>query len=128
MEPRKRERYIRWQNHRISQFSFSINLFLSFGVASLAFAITQKLADDSKISESIDTVILWWACSCAFGCLATLSRLLDFRYTARKILAPSFANKFVAKYSGAVSWSSFWLQVGSYVVGAVILLRAVLNA
>ncbi|MFS1526276.1 hypothetical protein ACL7TT_19610 [Microbulbifer sp. 2304DJ12-6] len=84
MNTETRERYLRWQNFRITQFSFAINLFLGFGVASLAFAINQKLSESSKIVGDIDSVISWWAASCVLGCFATIVRLLDFRYTAKK--------------------------------------------
>lgn len=127
MNSESNDRYIRWQNYRISQFSFAVNLFLSFGVASLAFAISQKLADGSKIQAALNSVIFWWAISCAFGCAATIVCLLDFRYTAKKIRAQSCFNNFMAKICGPISWGAFWTQISSYIIGAFILLRAVIN-
>jgi hypothetical protein len=38
------ERYLRWQEYRINQLSFAINLFLSFAVASIGYAINLKLS------------------------------------------------------------------------------------
>ncbi|OCQ23590.1 hypothetical protein A7985_06510 [Pseudoalteromonas luteoviolacea] len=43
MTPEQRERYARWQNHRVSQLSFSINLFLGFSVSWLAYVINLLL-------------------------------------------------------------------------------------
>lgn len=39
MTPEEHERYVRWQDYRITQMSFAINLFLGFAVASLAYII-----------------------------------------------------------------------------------------
>lgn len=43
MTPDDHARYVRWQDHRITQLSFAANLFLGFAVASLAYAINLKL-------------------------------------------------------------------------------------
>lgn len=128
MNPQEKDRYIRWQGYRISHFSFAINLFLGFGVASLAFAINQKLGSASKIEATLNSIIIWWAFSVSFGSIATISRLLDFRYTAQKIKSKDCINSFMAKACGPASWAMFWLQVIFYVGGAYILIKAVLNA
>lgn len=81
MTPEQRERYARWQNHRVSQLSFSINLFLGFSVASLAYVINLLLTS-AKGDAVLECVLIIWALSASAGCIATISRLLDFRYTA----------------------------------------------
>lgn len=118
MDSEQKERYVRWQNYRINQLSFSINLFLSFGVASLAYAINQKITHASGVSQpEIVLSIYWWSASTVLGTIATLSRLLDFRYTARKIKDSSESDKCKAKILGKVTWGTFWAQVITYVIG-----------
>ena len=102
MDSEQKERYVRWQDHRVTQLSFAINLFLGFAVASLAFAINIKLKDKPHAAIPLDTVIVWWAACAILGCIATVSKLLDYRYTARKIKYGPSINKGVAKLTSEV--------------------------
>lgn len=117
MNPEQRERYVRWQNHRVSQLSFSINLFLGFSVASLAYVI-NLLLNSEKGNTVLECVLITWAFSAVAGCIATVTRLLDFRYTASKIRSPNGCNKFLAAHLGKVTWGMFWLQIILYPFGA----------
>lgn len=83
-EDRKNERFVRWQEYRITQLGFSINLFLGFSVASMAFVINLLLGG-GKGNAELKFVLVVWAVSSLFGCVSTISRLLDFRYTAKKL-------------------------------------------
>jgi hypothetical protein len=113
----QRERYARWQNHRVTQLSFSINLFLGFAVASLAYVINLILTN-AKGNTVLECVLIIWAISASAGCIATVSRLLDFRYTALKIRSPNTHNKFLAAHLGKVTWAMFWVQIILYPYGA----------
>ena len=122
MDSDQKERYVRWQNYRITQLSFSINLFLAFAVASLAYAINLKINNVSGvIIVELYCSIYWWSASFALGVLATVSRLLDFRYTAIKIKeikdGDTF-NAFMAQWCGKITWGAFWVQLISYCFGA----------
>lgn len=128
MEPDQRKRYVRWQNYRITQLSFSINLFLGFAVASLAYVINLKIASGAHRGIPLETVIVWWSVSAAFGSMATVSRLLDYRYTAKKIKENGRLNAFMAKWCGPVTWGCFWIQIVSYTVGAYVFIVGVINA
>ena len=112
-----KERYIRWQNNRITQLSFSINLFLGFSVASLAFVINLLLTT-AKGNVVLKCVLIIWAVSACAGCIATVSRLLDFRYTALKIKSPNRYNTFLSTHLGKVTWGMFWVQILLYPYGA----------
>ena len=125
MNDNQRERYVRWQNHRITQQSFTINLFLTFAVASLAYIINLKISGNSLNNLEINKVINIWSWSAVFGCVATISKLLDYRHTARKIKDGGKFNSFTAKYCGLVTWGSMWAQIGSYALGAQMFLSAV---
>ena len=117
MTPEQRERYVRWQNYRVSQLSFSINLFLSFSVASLAYVINLLLSS-AKDNATLKCVLIIWAISAGVGCIATVSRLLDFRYTALTIKSPNSCNTFLAAHLGKVTWAMFWVQIILYPYGA----------
>lgn len=118
MEPEQKERYVRWQNYRINHLTFSINLFLGFAVASLAYVINIKInAPQGTSNIEYFCPIYWWSASAVLGTVATLSRLLDFRYTARKIKDSSESDKKKAKVFGRVTWGAFWAQVITYVAG-----------
>lgn len=125
MEPEQKERYVRWQKYRISQLSFSINLFLGFAVASLAYAINLKVTGTVSDSPELELSIYWWSASAILGSISTLSRLLDFRYTARKIKDENPCDKEKAKFFGKVTWGTFWAQITSYLIGGYVFISSV---
>ena len=128
MEPEKKERYVRWQDYRISQLSFSINLFLGFAIASLAYVINLKLGKSSLNPDILVFIIKWWSWSAVLGCVATVSRLLDFRYTAKKIREGGKFNSFMAKTLGPITWGMFWGQILTYVGGAYYFISSITSA
>lgn len=128
MKPEQKERYVRWQNYRITQLSFSINLFLGFAVASLAYVINLKLTTTSNNSEFLIFIIKWWSWSATLGCLATISRLLDFRYTAKKIKFGGGFNIFISKWLGGITWGAFWGQLITYIGGAYCFISVIINS
>lgn len=118
MDQEQKERYVRWQNYRINQLTFSINLFLGFAVASLAYVVNLKVTNTLGLNKAdLSLAIYWWSSSALAGSIATLSRLLDFRYTARKIKDSSASDKRKAKIFGQVTWGFFWVQVIAYLAG-----------
>jgi hypothetical protein len=117
MDENKKQRYVRWQDYRIRQLSFSINMFLGLAVASLGFVIKVRLEDKIPIVIVLLPVVLW-AISVFSGCVATLSRLVDFRHTAKKIKDGGELNTFIAEWSGQVTWAAFWAQALTYLIGA----------
>lgn len=128
MDPQKHDRFVRWQDYRITQMSFSINLFIGFAVASLAYAINLKLENKPHGGIPIEATIIWWSFSAAFGGVATISKLLDYRYTARKIKDGGPFNTLMAKYCGQITWASFWVQIITYSVGSTIFVLNAINA
>lgn len=120
-------RYIRWQDYRISQLSFSINLFLGFAIASLGYIINMKLQNGHQVVPLTDVIMVFWLISAILGCAATITRLLDFRYTARKILCGGTFNSFMAKYCGPVTWGCFWGQLILYATGTYLFVDVARN-
>lgn len=125
MTPEEQERYVRWQDYRVTQTSFVINLFLGFAVASLAYAINLKLGSKFHGNIPLETTVLWWAMSATAGALATMSKLLDYRHTARKIKDGGCFNSFMAKCCSRVTWGCLWFQVMSYAWGAFLFIKGV---
>lgn len=137
MTEEDKERYVRWQNYRITHLSFSINLFLTFGVAALGFSIA--LLRDANFALPmgkgylLSRSIYWLSGSVILGTTATLCRLWDFRCTALKIRKKfsGFRHStavFLARWLGGVSWSLFLLQLASLACGVWMLISAVLLA
>lgn len=123
-----KERYVRWQSYRITQMSFTINLFISFSVASIAYAINLKFKSIPHGNIPLDITIFLWAFSAAIGVLSSISRLLDYRYTAKKIKDGGGAfNSFMSKYCGPVSWGCFWAQILLYTWGGYLFIKGALN-
>lgn len=108
--------------------SFAINLFLGFAIASLAYAVNLKLENKAHGGIPVEATIILWSCSATFGCLATMSKLLDCRYTAQKIKDGGSFNTFMAKYCGPITWGFFWVQFITYPIGATIFVLGVINA
>jgi len=133
--PDDKERYVRWQDYRITQFSFAINLFLTFAVAALGFSLA--LLKDSTFNPPSGSGLLLrhaiysLAASVVFGTLTTLSRLLDFRCTSIKIRKKysdwrQRAAEILAEWFGGVSWGLFYIQLASLAYGGFRLLSAIL--
>lgn len=120
MNPEQRERYIRWVDYRVNHLSHSINLFLGFAVASLAYAINLKIDGQFDGICALNSSIIIFALSAVFGCLATITKLLDYRYTARKIKDGGEFNTVMANHIGSFTWAFFWIQLAIYSVGALI--------
>ncbi len=122
------DRYVRWQNNRISHLSYSINLFLGFAVASLAFAISFKLNKNISINIPINLIIICWSYSAFIGCAATVTKLIDYRCTASKIRKPGKINTFIAKHCGTLTWGLFWSQIITYIIGSYFFITSLINA
>ena len=73
MKKSQRERYVRWQEYRMTQLSFAINLFIGFAVASIAYVIEMKLELKPHGSIPLETVII------LFGSSAYLVLLRPYR-------------------------------------------------
>ena len=122
------ERYVRWQSYTISQLTFALNLFLGLSLGSLAFAFS--LVRDKNFllfgcPKTLFQISLISLClSTLAGCFSVVSRLLDFRFTAKKIRSDESADiedsstyKYSYKILGSLTWRLFWLQVLTLGIG-----------
>lgn len=120
MSEQDRDSFLRWQEYRISHLSFSINLFLGFSVTSIAFLIQQNskpLSSPPYLSQELIESLLWWFLSAMFGVIATLSRLVDFRYTAKRIRGGRKQYFCLTKIAGHTTWVCFGCEVAAYCIG-----------
>ena len=131
------DRYIRWQSYTISQLTFALNLFFGMSAGSLAFAFTLIkdkefiLTGCPRLFFQISLISLCVAILTSCG--AVVSRLLDFRFTARKIRSDETANNeesgvynYKSKILGNLTWRLFWLQLASLSIGLVGLIIGVM--
>lgn len=131
------DRYIRWQSYTISQLTFALNLFFGMSVGSLVFAFTLIKDKDFVLSgcpKLIFQIALISLCVAVLAsCGAVVSRLLDFRFTAKRIRLNETANneesgvyKYRYKILGQLTWRLFWLQLLTVGIGLVGLIGGVL--
>jgi hypothetical protein len=87
-EEDENEPYTRWQGFRISQLGLCISLFLTFAVAILGFSINLLIQPNWAITTCFAKVffsfsLLFGLVSVLLGSVACLTRLADFRKTAK---------------------------------------------
>lgn len=97
----------------------------------------QVINGDSFIIHGIEKshfyyAFYWLSSSIGFGVLATITRLIDFRYTAFKIRKKYKGSKsklinFIAKYVGNLTWIFFGVQTGSLMIGIFFFLESILT-
>ncbi len=129
------DRHTKWQGLRRDQLSLTNNLFLTFGLAICGYLSVYFL--DNK--KPLDCCVVWgytWVCvSITAGTLVAVSRLYDFRFTAKKIwreelwLKKSLAedlkkmkrNKCAYRIFGCISWILLIAQIVSFLIGIIYL-------
>jgi len=80
--------YVRWQGFRAAQLTLCISLFLSFSLATLGFSVNLLVQKDYGVSNCYAKVIFLFSLifgllSVFLGAVACLTRLADFRTTAK---------------------------------------------
>lgn len=80
------ENYIRWQNYRITQLGFTINLLIILAVGLIAFTI--KYLQSDLILNGFQKILFWFGSfltlsSIGIGLFVVVNRLEDFRITAQ---------------------------------------------
>jgi hypothetical protein len=121
MTDAERDSFVRWQAYRINHLSFSINLFLGFAVASIAYLVSSSDsagASGRALSSEMLMALIWWFVSAVSGIAATVSRLIDFRYTAKRIRAGRKGYECTTWFAGHGTWIFFGIALASYCAGA----------
>ena len=87
MTDKYKEVFVRWQGRSLEYFSYTINLFLAFGVGSLGFGV--NLLRDASFSPTgcakyvFGASLLLLLLSIAVGIACVLYRVKDFRTTTK---------------------------------------------
>lgn len=141
MEEDIKKRYVRWQEYRINHFTFTNNIFLTFSVAAIGFwikLITDKdflLIDANK--DYFGITLIFICISAAAGSCAVVTRLIDFRYTARLIIIEHKEEnktkkeniyRILIKEAGFWSWIFLLIQILSLAIGVAFFLKTILVA
>jgi len=126
------ERYNRWQGFAITQLSVAVSLISGLSVAGLGFG-ASLLSNESQASTLLVLSSMFCLCISAFcSCGAVVTRLLDFRLTARKVRKdqkPEYDKPLVIFWKdkdeyGKATWRLFWAGQFSFLLGALSLIVA----
>jgi hypothetical protein len=125
------DNFQRWQKILIDQLGYALNLVLTLSVAALAYWF--QLLRDSDFKPS-STAKVWMiisfsglALAAGSGLACVLTRLLDFRGTARRARNnPKAPMKGTLRLLGATTWTFFSGQLASFAVGIIALAVALL--
>ena len=131
------ERFVRWQGYSMGQLTFALNLFFGLSVGALGFAFTLIRDENFILTSCPKTLFQISLISLSFailiGCSAVVSRLFDFRYTARKIRSDeknegeeSAVYKYRSSFLGRLTWRLFWSQLFTLGLGLITLIVSVL--
>lgn len=128
------ERYNRWEGHRITQLGVCISLFLTFSVAALGFSANLLVQHTDAIAAchvkiSFLLSVGFGMLSVALGSTACLTRLVDFRKTARipnllKDDKKQEADRLRGECGllGRFTWRLFYCQLATFILQAFLLI------
>jgi uncharacterized membrane protein YtjA (UPF0391 family) len=123
------DKFTRWQQRTIEHLGFSINLILTLSLGALGYTLnsynktsTQCLA---KCLFVLGVVLL--LLSVMFGIIASLTRLYDFRYTARinrEEEVERYRLRRITDRLGVCTWLLLWFEIITFFlgVGAIVFL------
>ena len=123
-------RFIRWQGLAITQLSVAVSIVSGFSVAGLALGASSLLQGQEPRPSMLGLVAMGFLLLAAFcSCAAVITRLIDFRLTARKVMKdmkPDYDKPLLIfwrdkdEYSRA-TWRLFWAGQIAFLIGASLL-------
>jgi len=129
--------YVRWQGLAITQMTVAVSLFSGLSIASLGFGFSLLRDDKFVLCDKLNGVFISSLAlllfSSIFSCSVVITRLLDFRLTARKsrkTQKPDY-NRSLTIFGlgsdayGKLTWMLFWLSCISFFLGIVLLFATV---
>lgn len=128
------ERFVRWQGLAITQLSVAVGLLSGLSIAGIGagLALLQEqefiLSGPYKAAFAISILLLVVTTFCSCG--AVLTRLLDFRLTARKARGKRPLTIFLrnSDYYSCATWRLFWAGCMCFLIGASLLVTSVGSA
>lgn len=119
----KGERYVRWNGYTMAQFTVVLALLSGLSVSALGAGITLLQRSPVFVHGGHGSAfVIGMVCFVAvilLTLLAAISRLLDFRLTARKVRGRLDRTMFGwdDKQFGKISWFLFWMAAAAFGVG-----------
>jgi len=130
-------RYNRWQGLAIAQLTVAVALISGLSVAGLGAGLSLIQNENFVLNG-------WWKCAFALSqaffiiaaflsCAAVITRLLDFRLTARSVRKQQNPNYdkpltifgYDSEKYGRATWLFFWPSCISLTLGAVLLIASI---
>lgn len=131
-------KFQRWQEKTLNQFTYTINLFLGISIAIVGFQFSLLLKNDfapqcfGKFSFSSSLLLL--LISSALGATCVINRLKDFRITSRITRLKEADNdnelhelREKSDNLGDRTWLIFWWQFGLFWAGIIFLVLSMLT-
>lgn len=127
------DRYNRWQGHAIAQLSVAVALISGLSVAGLGLGLSLLQNENFQPSAPFKCTFFWslflLLFAAFFSCGAAITRLLDFRLTARKVRKdknPKYDRSLTIFWLSSdaysrITWRLFWLGCISFMLGVVLL-------
>ena len=127
------DRYNRWQGLGIAQLSVAVALISGLSVAGLGVGLAllqnkEFLLTAPKCIFSASLLILLIAA--LLSCGAVITRLLDFRLTARKVrkdMKPTYDKPLTIFWLGpdGATWGLFWSSCLTFLLGVILLVVSI---
>lgn len=131
------DRYNRWQGLEIAQLTVAVALISGLSVSALAVGLSLLQNKEFVLSGVFKAMFAWsfplllLAAVSSSG--AVVSRLLDFRLTARKVRNeqnPTYSRSLTMFWLGPeeygrLTWFLFWLSCLVFLVGVVLLFASI---
>jgi hypothetical protein len=131
------DRYNRWQGLAIVQLSVAVALISGLSVSGLAVGLSL-LQNREFAPYGVYKVMFSWSfplllLAAVFSSSAVVSRLLDFRLTARKARKdqkPSYSRPLKIFWLGRetygrITWLLFWLSCLAFLLGVILLFASI---
>ncbi len=131
--------FVRWQTIAVTQLTYSINLLLTFAVATLAYQVTLLGGEKFFLAASwqkclFSSSLLFLGASILFGIYVVVNRLRSFRATMQAAWAREKGNTEILATNRALykvldshTWWLFWWQAGTFTAGIVLTVISVLS-
>ena len=119
-------RYVRWQGIAMAQFTVAIALLSALSIsmlgASLMLILDEDFPNPGPHGIALGLSMLLLMAVVALCLLATVSRTLDFRLTARKVRGKHCLLMFGINKEqfGGISWACFWTALIFFIGGGLL--------
>lgn len=131
------DRYNRWQGLAITQLSVAVALITSLSVAGLGVGFSLLQNKEFLLTAPFKCVfaatLLLLLIAALLSCGAVITRVLDFRLTARKVrknMKPTYDKPLTIFWLssdcyGRATWGLFWASCFIFAVGVVLLVVSI---